>query len=181
MAFRHVTALSIVVIVISLVSPKSDQYLSCKAPNGSSWSAGRRPHGMTLVPWGDKALFSDVTIVNSVASIVLSFRVFLFGRSHRWDGSEEEGSNSSQVCQPNSDLSIPTAGAWSSWGYQRIGDHIFLRSCPSVFWRFQATPEKWRRWAAGRFWKTCLDLSINIFSSSIYAWLCLITITILGT
>jgi hypothetical protein len=46
---------------------------SCKEPNGLSRSDGRRPDGMTLIPWkGGKALLWDVTVVNSVASSYLS-------------------------------------------------------------------------------------------------------------
>jgi len=46
---------------------------SCKEPNGLSRSDGRRPDGMTLIPWkSGKALLWDVTIVNSVASSYLS-------------------------------------------------------------------------------------------------------------
>ena len=45
---------------------------SCKEPNGLSRSDGRRPDGMTLIPWkAGKALLWDVTIVNSLASSYL--------------------------------------------------------------------------------------------------------------
>ena len=62
----------------------------------------------------------------------------------RWEASLRwQQRKRSQVCWPNSDLSIPISGVWNIWGYQRIDDHTFLQSWRASSGGFRPHSWKW--------------------------------------